>query len=185
MKKLSIDEISLQRLSGDEVKTARRFPITVILDDIRSLHNVGSIFRTADAIRAKELILCGITGTPPRREIEKTALGSVDSVPWRYEKNALDAVLKVKDAGLPVYALEQTEPSQTLWEAKYTFPCCLIVGNEVFGVQDSLLPHVDSALDIPMFGSKHSLNVSVAFGIAAYDMAAAYLKRQSARPDTI
>lgn len=182
MKKLSIDEIGLQRLSGEELKTAERFPITVILDNIRSLHNVGSIFRTADAVRIKELVLCGITGKPPRREISKTALGSIETVPWRYEKNALDSVLQLKDAGLPVYALEQTEPATTLWEASYSFPCCLIVGNEVFGVQDSLLPHVDSALDIPMFGAKHSLNVSVAFGIAAYDMAAAYLKSSIRTP---
>ena len=179
MRKLSLDEIDRQRLSAQELEAAGRFPVTVVLDNIRSLYNVGSIFRTADAVRARELILCGITGSPPRKEIDKTALGAVDSVPWRYEKNAVDAILALKESGMPVFALEQTEPSRPHWEVDYAFPCALVIGNEAFGVQDEVLPLLDGGIEIPMFGAKHSLNVSVAFGIAAYEIAAAYLSQES------
>lgn len=175
MKKLSLDEIGEQRLTHEMLKATDRFPIYVLLDNIRSLYNVGSIFRTADAARIEKLILCGITGQPPRKEINKTALGSVETVPWEYAANAVDAVKELKAKGVRIIALEHTSKSVPHWEFNYPFPCCLILGNEVWGIQDLLLNEVDDAVEIPMFGAKHSLNASVAFGIAVYHVVEQYL----------
>ncbi len=175
MKKLSLEEIGEQRLTQETLKATERFPIYVLLDNIRSLYNVGSIFRTADAARIEKIILCGITGQPPRKEINKTALGAVESVPWEYAENAVDVVKKLKEKGVRIIALEHTSKSIPHWEFKYSFPCCLVIGNEVWGIQDLVLNEVDDALEIPMFGAKHSLNASVAFGIAVYRIVEQYL----------
>jgi tRNA G18 (ribose-2'-O)-methylase SpoU len=177
MKKLDLEEIAQQRLSPVEASTAPRFPIYVLLDNIRSLYNVGSIFRTADAARIEKLYLCGITGYPPRREIDKTALGAQETVPWEYYANAVDILKELKQKKIPVIALEHTRESKSYWEYQYDFPCCLVIGNEVWGIQEKLLKFVDAAIEIPMFGAKHSLNASVAFGVAVYEMVGKYLEQ--------
>lgn len=174
MKKLSLQEISAQRLRPQAALQANRFPLYVLLDNIRSLYNVGSIFRTADALRVQKVILTGITGKPPRKEIDKTALGAVDSVPWEYIADARQAVTNLKNQGVTIYALEQTSDSQKHWGQRYRLPCCLIIGNEVFGVSEVLLPFIDAAIEIPMYGSKHSLNAGTAFGVAGYEIGRQY-----------
>lgn len=179
MKKLALEEIEQQRLSAEAARTAPRFPITVLLDDIRSLYNVGSIFRTADAARIEKLFLCGITGYPPRKEIDKTALGAAEVVPWEYRREAAEVLIDLKQKGIPIIALEHTSESKPFWEFNYTFPCCLVIGNEVWGVREELLKFADAAIEIPMFGVKHSLNASVAFGIAVYEITARYLQQNS------
>ncbi len=170
MKKLSLDEISEQRLKAEEARHARRYPIYVLLDNVRSLYNVGSIFRTADAARIGKLYLCGITGKPPRKEIDKTALGAVETVPWEHHPDAVELIRRLKSEGMHIIALEHTSESISHWEYSYPWPSCLVIGHEVWGIQDEVLALADSALEIPMFGAKHSLNASVAFGIAVYDM---------------
>jgi tRNA G18 (ribose-2'-O)-methylase SpoU len=176
MKKLDLEEIGQQRLTPEEARKAPRFPIYVLVDNIRSLYNIGSIFRTADAVRIEKLYLCGISGHPPRKEIDKTALGAQDTVPWEYHPNAIDILKQLRHKGIPVIALEHTRESKSYWEHKYSFPCCLVIGNEVWGIQEELLEYVDAAIEIPMFGAKHSLNASVAFGIVAYEMAGKYFQ---------
>jgi len=174
MKKLDLDEINQQRLSPEEVLNAPRFPVTVLLDNIRSLYNVGSIFRTADAARVEKLFLCGITGYPPRKEIDKTALGAVETVPWEYFPEAADVLKNLKRQNIPIVALEHTSESKSYWE-----PCCLVLGNEVWGIREELLEYADTAIEIPMFGAKHSLNASVAFGITIYEIIGKYLRQNS------
>ncbi len=178
MKKLALEEIGDQRLPAQTARKVERFPIYVLLDNIRSLYNVGAIFRTADAARIKKLIICGITGPPPRKEIDKTALGAVETVPWEYYPNAVDALVDLKKQGVTILALEHTNKSQAHWTFDYKFPCCLLIGHEVWGIQDELLEHVDHAIEIPMYGAKHSLNASVAFGIAIYKMVEIYLQSE-------
>lgn len=179
MKKLALDEIGQQRLSVEAAKNAPRFPVTVLLDNIRSLYNVGSIFRTADAARIEKLFLCGITGYPPRKEIDKTALGAVETVPWEYHPEAVDVLKELKQQNIPIIALEHTSESKSCWEYDYTFPCCLVIGNEVWGIREELLAYADAAIEIPMFGAKHSLNASVAFGITIYEIIGKYLRQNS------
>jgi tRNA G18 (ribose-2'-O)-methylase SpoU len=136
------------------------------------MHNVGSIFRTSDAVRLEKLLLTGFTALPPRPEINKSALGATESVPWEHVKNPLDKIKELKSAGYTVYSLEQTTESKIYTQVNYQFPLCLIVGNEVNGVSEELLSLADYSIEIPMLGIKHSLNVSVAFGVVAYDMLA-------------
>lgn len=176
MKKLSLEEINEQRLTPEAALTAGRLPVTVLLDNIRSLYNVGSIFRSADAARVEKLLLSGITGSPPRKEIDKTALGAVETVPWEYQKSAHDSLKQMKSEGVQIVALEHTSNSRSYWDADLQFPCCLLLGSEVWGVQDEYLGYVDSAIEIPMYGAKHSLNVSVAFGICIYEMLQRYIR---------
>jgi tRNA G18 (ribose-2'-O)-methylase SpoU len=175
MKKLSYQEITARRLTPEELRKTERFPLFTLLDNIRSLHNVGSIFRTADAVRLQKLYLTGITGYPPRREIDKTALGAVDFVPWEYQEDALNILKKFKNNGTRIIVLEHTSDSQLYTSLKVTFPVCLVVGNEVFGVQDKIVEIADNAIEIPMFGTKQSLNVTIAYGIVIYDMLFKYL----------
>lgn len=161
----------LQRLSVEDFKRRKKIPLLLILDNIRSGLNVGSVFRTADAFALEGLVLCGITARPPHREILKTALGSTDSVAWRYEVSAVEAVENLKKNGYTVLALEQT--SHKIWlqdirplpDTKYA----LILGNEVEGVDNQALALCDGAVEIPQMGTKHSLNVAVAAGIAAWE----------------
>lgn len=170
MKKLSMEE--LDRISVEEFKQTEKSPITLVLDNVRSLNNVGSAFRTADAFRIEKIYLCGITGTPPHRDIQKTALGATDSVAWEYCLNTSLALEKLKTAGYQLCALEQVENSTMLNEfapekgKKYA----LIFGNEVFGVEEEVLKACNQVLEIPQLGTKHSLNISVSLGIAVWDL---------------
>jgi tRNA G18 (ribose-2'-O)-methylase SpoU len=171
MKKLTHDELSARRLTLDELRTEVRLPIYVLLDNIRSLYNVGSIFRTSDGGRIARLILTGYTPHPPRKEIAKTALGATESVPWEYAGDPVEAVLRLKKEGVRICALEHTTRS-----VPYTavgpeaFPLCLVVGNEITGVSPAVLELADMAIDIPMFGMKQSLNAAVAYGIALFEL---------------
>lgn len=162
----------LERLSVEEFKEIKKSPIVLVLDNVRSLNNVGSAFRTADAFRIEKIYLCGITGTPPHRDIQKTALGATESVEWEYCLNTMEAVDKLKKSGYQICALEQVETSKMLndffpeKELKYA----LIFGNEVFGVEEEVLKACDHVLEIPQLGTKHSLNISVSLGIAVWDL---------------
>ncbi len=152
-------------------------PLYVVLDNIRSLHNVGAIFRTADGILAGKLFLCGITGHPPRKEIEKAALGAIDVVPWEYSPSTKETLLKLKETGVKICALELTGDSIDFKKAEYSFPMALVIGNEVFGISDNVMHLVDMAISIPMLGRANSLNVSTAFGVAGYEILAQYMNR--------
>ena len=220
--------VEMQRLSVEEFKDAPKLPLIVVLDDVRSLYNVGSVFRTCDAFRVEAVYLCGITGTPPNAEIHKTALGGEDSVDWRYFENTEDAVQELHDRGYFVYSIEQVEHSTKLqqlcnsqfiiqnsklgWRgdnskfiihnsklgesgdnskfkiqnskladavdtatenghSESCFPCAVIFGNEVKGVKQSVVDMSDGCLEIPQFGTKHSLNVSVTAGIVIWEFA--------------
>ncbi|GAB3567193.1 RNA methyltransferase [Spirosoma luteolum] len=168
-RKLSLDE--LNRLSVDAFKDAPKFPYCLILDDIRSLNNVGSVFRTADAFRAERLYLCGITGQPPHRDITKTALGATESVDWVYAPDVVTLVQQLRQEGWLVVAVEQAEGSVSLAdfrpvpEARYAF----VLGNEVMGVSEAVVAQADLVLEVPQFGTKHSLNISVTAGIICWD----------------
>ncbi len=170
MHKLTLAEITKDRYSLSELEKSVKLPVYLVLDNIRSLWNVGSCFRTADACRIEKLILCGITGTPPRPEIEKTALGSVDSISWQYYSKTQDAIKTLKEEGITTIAFEHTTISKDFTTFDYQVPCAIILGNEVEGIKDDVLKEVDYHLEIPMFGTKHSLNVSVTCGVVLYDI---------------
>ncbi|ALD19935.1 RNA methyltransferase [Hymenobacter sp. DG25A] len=169
MRKLSMEE--LNRLTVADFKNTQKFPLTLVLDNVRSLHNVGAAFRTADAFAIEKMWLCGITGRPPQREITKTALGSTESVVWEYAASTLEVVRQLQAAGYVVVAVEQTTGSLLLpaFELEPGRPYALVMGNEVFGVDDEVLAQCDAAVEIPQFGTKHSLNVSVAAGVVLWD----------------
>ncbi len=179
-RKLTQEEILQTKKSAQEVRKLSRNPIYGILDNIRSLYNVGAMFRTADGIMAKKLYLCGMTGIPPRREIDKTSLGACDTVPWEYKKTSLEAIKKLKDQGVRIVALELTEPSVHFTELSCNFPAALIVGHEINGISDETMKYVDTAISIPMLGRANSLNVATAFGIAVYQMLEVYKKNHRA-----
>lgn len=169
MRKLENDE--LNRLTVDEFAEASKTPLIIILDNVRSLHNVGSVFRTSDAYRVAKVYLCGITATPPHAEIHKSALGAEFSVKWEYAEDTLAVVETLKSKGVTVYAIEQAEqsimlPEITLEKGK-TY--ALILGNEVKGVQQKVVDHCNGCIELPQFGTKHSLNVSVTAGIVIWD----------------
>ena len=170
MRKLLHSEILDMRMSPEDSKTVKRHPVSLIVHNVRSLYNVGSLFRTFDSMLASELILCGYTPHPPRKEIEKTALGAVDTVPWSYHKNIQDAITLQKDAGKKIIALELTDSLRDYSDLHNTdFPCAIIAGNELTGIDNDVLALCDFSIEIPMYGVKHSLNVSVAAGIALYE----------------
>lgn len=171
-------ELKAGRPSVDELKAKRRLPVSVLCEDIRSLYNVGSIFRTSDGAGIEKLYLCGYTGYPPRPEIDKTALGSVDGVPWEYRPNQFEVIYELKRRGYRVVALEHTSVSVPYDEATYEFPTCLVLGNEVKGVSDELISRCDMAVEVPMYGLKQSLNVTVAYGILVYHVTGVYKKRE-------
>lgn len=170
MKKLKLEELG--RISIDEFKEADKLPVCVVLDNIRSLHNVGSAFRTADAFRIEAIYLSGITGTPPHREIQKTALGATESVRWKYYENPHTLVKQLKSEGYKIVVVEQTTSSTSLQDfipgpsQKYA----LVFGNEVNGVSDEVIEDADLALEIPQHGTKHSLNISVCLGIVVWEI---------------
>lgn len=170
MKKLSIDELG--RVSEEEYHRQRKIPLVIVLDNIRSMHNVGSIFRTCDAFAVEKIFLCGITATPPHKEIEKTALGATNTVQWEYVVDKLDLMAQLKRNGYQIFAVEQTDSSQQLTHFSFLHDIkyAVIVGNEVFGVDEQLLPYCDGAIEIPQIGVKHSLNVSVASAIVIWEV---------------
>lgn len=177
MRKLTFEEINSLRIPPEKMGEHPRFPLYALLDNIRSLYNVGAIFRTSDAVRLQKLFLTGITGFPPRREIDKTALGAVETVPWEYGKDPLPLLQSLQSQGTQIVVLEHTSASQSYREADYRFPTCLVVGNEVFGVRDEIIEMADVAVEIPMFGSKQSLNVGIAYGIVIYEILFRYLQK--------
>ena len=163
----------MNRLSVDEFKQAKKLPLIVVLDDVRSMHNVGSVFRTGDAFRIEAVYLCGITSTPPSAEIHKTALGAEDSVEWKSFNSAVDAVKELKEAGYNIYSVEQAHGSTMLQDFKPAFDkkYAVILGNEVKGVHQEVIDASDGCLEIPQFGTKHSMNVSVTAGIIIWHFA--------------
>lgn len=169
MKKIPND--ALGRISPEEFIRMERCPVVVVLDNIRSMNNVGSFFRTGDAFAIERIILCGITGTPPNREIHKTALGAELTVPWEYQKSTLDAVEQLKAENYMLLAVEQVEGAVSLdqWELGPDFRIALIFGNEVEGVQQAVVDLCDGAIEIPQMGTKHSLNVSVSGGAVLWE----------------
>ena len=169
MRKLKLHELG--RVSVEEFKKQQKTPIVLVLDNIRSALNVGSAFRTADAFALEKIYLCGITATPPHREILKTAIGASDSVDWIYKKDTEDAIKELKDENYQVLAIEQAEESEQLQSYNYQKDkkYALVFGNEVSGVQDSVMEVVDGCLEIPQFGTKHSLNISVCLGIVVWE----------------
>lgn len=182
MRKLTFEEITSLRIPPEKIRSVKRFPLFALLEDVRSLHNVGSIFRTADAVRLEKLYLTGITGYPPRKEIDKTALGAVETVPWEYAADPLNVLKNLKNNGVKIVVLEHTSSSVPFQSVQYLFPACLVVGNEVFGVGEQVVEMADLSIDIPMFGSKQSLNVTIAFGIVIYEMLFQYLKQIEKKP---
>lgn len=168
-KKLSMDELG--RMSPDQFKKEKKFPLVVVLDNVRSMMNVGSVFRTADAFRIEKIYLCGITACPPHKEIHKAALGATESVNWAYAEDTLEAIRTLQQEGYEVYALEQTTHSHSLQQfaPDPQKPYALVFGNEVKGVQDSVLQQCNGSIEIPQFGTKHSFNIAVSAGITLWD----------------
>ncbi|MDX9931521.1 MAG: RNA methyltransferase [Bacteroidales bacterium] len=163
----------LGRMSAEEFKKSEKLPLTILLDNVRSQHNIGSVFRTSDAFRVSEIILCGITATPPNKEIQKTALGATDSVSWRYYENPAEAVRELQQEGFTVIAVEQTHNSLLINKDHWLNEgekIALVLGNEVFGTSDEVLELCDRTIEIPQFGTKHSLNVSVCAGIVIWEI---------------
>ena len=168
MRKLSMEE--LHRLSKDEYEKVEKLPVVIVLDNVRSLSNVGAVFRSADAFRIGELFLCGITACPPHREIHKTALGADETVAWRYFNSTVEACAELKRMGYRIFAVEQTENSIMLQDFVAEPNTAFIMGNEVDGVADEVLPFCHGAIEIPQEGTKHSLNVSVCSGIFMWEV---------------
>jgi 23S rRNA (guanosine2251-2'-O)-methyltransferase len=170
MKKLSMDELG--RKSPEEFRNSSKLPVVIVLDNVRSMMNTGSVFRTADAFLLQAILLCGITATPPHREIHKTALGATETVAWQYYPSTLEAVTQLKQEGYTILAVEQVSQSIDLADfkpekgAKYA----LVFGNEVNGVQQEVVDACDKCIEIPQFGTKHSLNISVTAGIVIWDL---------------
>lgn len=171
MRKLHVTEMG--RLSVSEFKTVDKLPLVVVMDHVRSLYNVGSVFRTADAFRLQGVVLCGITATPPHTEIHKTALGAEESVQWTYEQDTLRAVTALQQEGYTVLAIEQCEGSTMMqgFVPEKGKKYAVVMGNEVKGVQQSVVDQCDGCLEIPQFGTKHSMNVSVTAGIVMWHFA--------------
>jgi len=172
MSSRKIKNSELGRLEVEDFKSASKSPIYIVLDNIRSLNNIGSVFRTADAFRVEKIFLCGITAVPPHRDIHKTALGATDSVEWAYAENTEDVIDLLQNDGVLCYALEQAEHSVSL--EKFEYPknkkVAIILGNEVEGVQQSIVSKSDYTLEIPQYGTKHSFNVSVSNGICLWEV---------------
>lgn len=169
MKKLSMEE--LHRVTPEQFKSQDKYPVVMVLDNIRSMNNIGSIFRTCDAMNVEKLYLCGITACPPQKEIAKTALGATESVNWEYVEEVSELVHRLKEEHFTIAVVEQTDTSVMLQQVdfKQYEKLCLIVGNEVFGVTDAVLPLADMAVEIPQFGTKHSLNVTIAAGMVLWE----------------
>ena len=170
MRKLKNSE--LNRITVDEFKETKKMPIIVILDNIRSANNVGSVFRTSDAFLIEKVYLCGITATPPNKEIQRTALGATDSVQWEYAKNTEDVIAKLQEENVQVMAIEQAEDATFLQEftPQSDRKTAIVFGNEVKGVQQKIVTQANGCIEIPQFGTKHSLNISVSCGVVLWDL---------------
>jgi tRNA G18 (ribose-2'-O)-methylase SpoU len=177
MRKILNDE--LHRKNVDEFKSAEKIPLVIVLDNVRSLHNVGSVFRTADAFLVEAIYLCGITATPPHREIQKTALGATDSVAWKYFKTTSEACDKLLDDGYELIAIEQAEEGTSLenFSPERNKKYAIIFGHEMNGVEEAVMERVHRAIEVPQSGTKHSLNISVCAGIVVWHFCR-YLKKQ-------
>lgn len=176
MRKLTMNE--LNRVNAEKFSQLEKLPIVCVLDNLRSQHNIGSVFRTSDAFRIKEVFLCGITATPPNREINKSALGATETVVWQYASNTLSAVEKLKNEGYRLVAVEQAAGSIPLEDFIFdsSEKIALVFGNEVTGVSDEVMEIIDSCIEIPQFGTKHSFNVSVTAAIVLYQFYTMYKK---------
>lgn len=170
MRKLENSE--LDRKSVEDFKTSQKTPIIIVLDDIRSLHNIGSVFRTADAFLIEKIYLCGITATPPNKEIHKTALGATETVDWKHESDVVCVIEKLKNENVSVFAIEQVENAIMLdrFTVETGKKYALVFGNEVFGVAQKAIAACDGSIEIPQLGTKHSLNISVSAGIVVWDL---------------
>lgn len=169
MRKLKLTELNRDHV--DDYKAKPKLPITIVLDNIRSAHNVGSVFRTSDAYLIERIMLCGITATPPHKEITKTAIGATDSVKWQKFDNVSDCITELKAKGYEIIGVEQTDKSIFLqnYQIEPNKRYALILGNEVNGISNEIVEHLDAAIELPQFGTKHSLNVSVCAGILIYE----------------
>jgi tRNA G18 (ribose-2'-O)-methylase SpoU len=169
MKKRSMSD--LNRISPEEFKSSVKLPVILVLDDVRSAYNVGSIFRTADAFRVEGIYICGISARPPHKDISKTALGATESVDWKYFNTAIEAVSSLQENGFSVFAVEQADESISLedFSPEKGTKIAVIFGHEVFGVKDELLSECDGCIEIPQFGTKHSFNVAITAGIILWD----------------
>ena len=171
MKKLTHEEISRNRSTLETIQSVKKMPVYVLLDSIRSNYNVGSIFRTFDGAMIEKLYLCGYTPHPPKKEILKTALGSTESVSWEYAKDPKEVIIKLKNEGIKIYALELTSKSTPYYNVESSaLPLCLLIGNEIIGVSQNLLDLCDHSIEIPQYGIKQSLNVAVAYGVAIFEL---------------
>ncbi len=172
MNRRKLKNAELDRKSVQEFKEAEKTPIIVVLDNIRSLNNIGSVFRTADAFLIKKIYLCGITAQPPHKDIQKTALGATETVAWEYVENTVELVNKLKAEGTRVYSIEQAEGAVMLndFQPEVEKTCAVIFGNEVKGVQQKVVSASDGVIEIPQLGSKHSLNISVSTGVVLWDL---------------
>ncbi|MGO3718577.1 MAG: RNA methyltransferase [Mesonia hippocampi] len=172
MKNRKLKNSELERISVSEFKNTKKTPIIVVLDNVRSLHNIGSVFRTADAFLVEKIYLCGITATPPHKDIHKTALGATNTVDWVYAKDTLEVIEQLKTENVKILSIEQAENAQMLndfspnKEEKYA----LVFGNEVKGVQQAVVSASDNVIEIPQYGNKHSLNISVSVGVVVWDV---------------
>lgn len=176
MRKLNLAELG--RMSTEEHRQSKKLPVVVVLDNLRSQHNIGSIFRTADAFRLEAIYLCGISATPPNREMHKTALGATESVDWKYFESTTEVVDKLKSTGYIIISIEQTEGSFTLkdFDLQGFKKMAIVFGNEVEGVNQKVVDRSDYCVEIPQYGTKHSLNVAVTAGITIWEFANQYLK---------
>lgn len=172
MENRKLKNSELQRKSVSEFKEARKTPIIVILDNVRSLNNIGSVFRTADAFLIEKIYLCGITAQPPHKDIQKTALGATETVTWEYAEDSLDLVQKLQQEGIKVFSVEQAEGAVMLndFQPQSGETCAVVFGNEVKGVQQKVVSASDGIIEIPQLGSKHSLNISVSTGVVLWDL---------------
>lgn len=172
MKKRKLKNSELDRKSITEFRQAEKTPIIVVLDNVRSLNNIGSVFRTADAFLIQKIYLCGITATPPHKDIQKTALGATETVAWEYAENTLELVNRLKTEGVKVFSIEQAEASVMLndYQPQTGKVCAVVFGNEVKGVQQEVVSASDGVIEIPQLGSKHSLNISVSTGVVLWDI---------------
>jgi 23S rRNA (guanosine2251-2'-O)-methyltransferase len=166
-KKLKLDELG--RISAEEFAAAEKTPLIIVLDNIRSLNNIGSVFRTSDAFRIEKIYLCGITATPPHRDIHKTALGATETVEWEHVDDTVELVLRLNDEGADTYAIEQAENSISFRPSK-TNKTAIVMGNEVEGVQQDVIYACKGVIEVPQIGTKHSLNISVCTGVVVWDV---------------
>lgn len=167
-KKLKLEE--LDRINVEQYKKSQKVPLVIVLDNIRSLNNIGSVFRTADAFRVESIFLCGLTAQPPHRDIQKTALGATASVEWKYFENTLNAVEELKQNGYQICAVEQAEETVLLQDYQPTKKVAIVMGNEVEGVSQEVIDFSDVCMEIPQFGTKHSLNISVCTGVVVWEV---------------